>query len=101
MSEITDNFRKEYSKDFTNLDLIPDSLLENSTKGLKEFINLKRKSTSSKIKINIYYERNANGEKVKEDYIEIEGSDNRVDVLTIYDKDAIYELIFEYLIISI
>ena len=92
MNEIVENFKNEHSKDFTDISLIPESIIEKSSERLKSFIELKREAkNSSKIFINVYYEKS----KKKEHHIEIDGSEKHVDVMTIYDKN-VYELIYEY-----
>ena len=92
MSETVENFKKEYSEDFNNLGIIPDSLIEKSAEQIKNFIVGKRSFGESKIFINSYYDKELN----KEDITEIEGSEKHVDILTVYDDHAVYELIFEY-----
>ncbi len=94
MDEIIKDFKNEHSKDFTDINLIPESIIEKSSNRLESFIDLKKEAkNSSKIFINVYY---AQDETAKKDHIEIESSERHVDVMTVYHTDAVYELIYEY-----
>jgi len=89
MNDIVKEFKNEYMEDFSDLNLIPESLLEQSAEQLKTFITLKRDFGESKIMVNIYPD---NGDE----HIEISESEKHVDIMAIYDTDAVYELIYEY-----
>ena len=92
MSEIVENFKKEYSEDFYDINLLPDTIIETSEVSLVNLITQRRTYGESKIFINVYYK----DENIK-DHLQIESSKKYVGALLIADIiDVEYELLFEH-----